>query len=198
MLSMKSYILALLLFAVSSVSGCAPEIGLSLNVPNLPDPEIAADSADTSSGVKVRVGKFVDARPAQTIVVIDGRKVDSEGELTRVVEEGFERYLRRAGARIAVLNAPTIEGQIVDWNARIEPGFPTSEGHAVARLKVTVHDSRGHPLYHATFSGESSATHPMLGSDGVQKLLTQAMSSAIEAAVKDEDFIAQLSKGRIN
>jgi hypothetical protein len=38
----------------------------------------------------------------------------------------------------------------------------------------------------------------MLGSSEVQKLLTQAMSSAIEAAVKDEDFISQLSRGRIN
>ena len=180
------------------LSGCAPEIGLSLPVPSLPDPEISVDSVDTSAGVKVRVGKFVDSRPEQTLVVIDGRKVDSEGDLPRVVEQGFEQHLRRVGARIAVLNAPTIEGKIVDWSATIQPGFPVSEGQAVARLKVTVHDSRGHPIYHATFSGESTTSHPMLGTSEVQKLLTQAMSSAIEAAVKDEDFIAQLSKGRIN
>jgi hypothetical protein len=38
----------------------------------------------------------------------------------------------------------------------------------------------------------------MLGTDEMQKLLTQAMASAIEAAVKDDDFISQLSKGRIS
>ncbi len=195
---MKINITPLLLLCFLFVSGCAPEIGLNLAVPSLPEPEISVDSADTSAGVKVRVGKFVDSRPEQTVVVIDGRKVDSEGDLPRLVEEGFERYLRRVGARIAVLNAPTIEGQIVDWSARIEPGFPTSEGQAVARLKVTVHDSRGHPIYHATFSGESTTSHPMLGTDEMQKLLTQAMASAIEAAVKDDDFISQLSKGRIS
>jgi hypothetical protein len=180
------------------LSGCAPEIGLSLPVPSLPEPELSVDSMETSAGVKVRVGKFVDSRPEQTVVVIDGRKADSEGDLPRVVEQGFEQYLRRVGARIAVLNAPTIEGKIVDWIATIQPGFPASEGQAVARLKVTLHDSRGHPIYHATFSGESTTSHPMLGTSEVQKLLTQAMSSAIEVAVKDEDFIAQLSKGRIS
>ncbi len=180
------------------LSGCAPEIGLNLTVPSLPEPEFSVESMDTTSGVKVRVGKFVDARPDQTVVVIDGRRVDSEGDLGRVVEEGFERNLRRVGARIAVLNAPTIEGKVADWSATVQPGFPTSEGQAVARLKVTVRDSKGHPIYHATFSGESTTSHPMLGSSEVQKLLTQAMSSAIEAAVKDEDFISQLSRGRIN
>lgn len=165
--------------------------------PTLPDSESIADAQGRGEPVRVRVGNFVDARPAQTIVVIDGRKVASEGELARVVQEGFERYLRQAGAKIAVLNAPTIEGQVVDWSARVEPGFPTSQASAVARLKVTVRDSRGHPIYYATFSGESTATHPMLGSEEVQRLLGQAMGSAIEAAVRDEDFVAQLSKGRI-
>jgi hypothetical protein len=140
----------------------------------------------------------MDSRHTQTIAIIDGRKVESEGELGRLVAEGFERYLRRAGARIAVLNAPTIEGQVVDWNARVEPGFPTSEAQAVARLKVTIRDTRAHPIYYATFTGESSVTHPMLGSEEVQRLLAQAMGSAIEAAVRDEDFVLQLSKGRIN
>jgi hypothetical protein len=37
----------------------------------------------------------------------------------------------------------------------------------------------------------------MLGEEEIQRLLGQAMGSAIEAAVRDEEFIAQLSKGRI-
>jgi hypothetical protein len=180
------------------LTGCAPEIGLTLTAPEISEPENLVEAASSAEPVRVRIGAFVDARPTQTIAIIDGRKVDSEGELGRVVEEGFERYLRSVGARIAVLNAPTIEGQVVDWSARVEPGFPTSEAQAVARLKVTVRDTRAHPIYYATFSGESSVTHPMLGVEEVQQLLAQAMGSAIEAAVRDEDFVSQLSKGRIN
>ena len=178
--------------------GCAPEIGLTLIAPEVPEPESMSQAESSADPVRVKIGSFSDARPAQTIAIIDGRKVDSEGELGKVVAEGFERYLRRAGARIAVLNAPTIEGQVVDWSARVEPGFPTSEAQAVARLKVTIRDTRAHPIYYATFTGESSVTHPMLGSEEVQRLLAQAMGSAIEAAVRDEDFVLQLSKGRIN
>ena len=180
------------------LTGCAPEIGLTLAAPEISEPENLVEAASSAEPVRVRIGSFVDARPTQTIAIIDGRKVDSEGELGRVVGEGFERYLRSVGARIAVLNAPTIEGQVVDWSARVEPGFPTSEAQAVARLKVTVRDTRAHPIYYATFSGESSVTHPMLGAEEVQQLLAQAMGSAIEAAVRDEDFVSQLSKGRIN
>jgi hypothetical protein len=192
---MKLLFIELLL--ILSISGCTSEIGRTLAVAPLPEPQIEAADRGGSDQVRVKLGRFEDARKAQTIVVIDGRKVDSQGTVSKTVEEGFERYLRQAGARIAVLNAPTIEGQVVDWSAEVRPGFPTSDASAVARLRVTVLDSRGHPIYHATFTGESTGTHPMLGSEEVQRLLGQAMGSAIEAAVRDNDFIAQLSKGRI-
>lgn len=185
------------LVLIVSAAGCAPELGRTLTVPGIPDPEIVAASDNTTDSVRVRVGNFTDARPGRTLVVIDGRKVDSDGALGRTVEEAFARYLRHAGARIAVLNAPTIEGQVVDWSANVEPGFPTSEARAIARIKVTLRDSRSHPIYYATFSGESTAQHPMLGEEEIQRLLGQAMGSAIEAAVRDGEFIAQLSKGRI-
>lgn len=184
-------------FSIAILAACAPEIGVSLTAPMLPEPLLVSDSSDSERAVRVRVGRFIDARPSKTLVIIDGRNVDSEGALTRSVEDGFERYLRRAGAQIAVLNAPLVEGQVVDWSARVEPGFPMSNARAVARLKVVVRDSRAHPIYHATFSGESTASHPMMGPEQVQELLAQAMGSAIEAAVRDEDFIAQLSRGRI-
>jgi len=177
--------------------GCAPSIGLNFPVTTLPEPELSATRTERGEPVRVRVGRFVDARATQTIVVIDGRKVDSQGAVAPIVEEGFERYLRHVGARLAVLQAPIIEGQIVDWSARVEPGFPTSEARAVARLKVTVSDSNGQGIYHATFSGEANQSHPILGIEEIQQVLGQAMGSAIEAAVVDQEFIAQLSKGRL-
>ena len=131
-------------------------------------------------------------------LAIDDRKVESKGSASRAVEDGFTQHLRQAGASIALLNAPTISGQITEWVASLEPSFPASEARANARLKVIVHDSRAHPIYQATFTGEASASHPMLGEAAIQELLGRAMVSAIEAAVRDEDFLSQLARGRID
>jgi hypothetical protein len=168
-----------------------------MSVPNLPEPQTAVEATSATSPVKVKVGTFTDARPSQTIATIDGRSVRSEGPLGVVVEEGFTRYLRQAGVRIAILNSPMIDGEIVEWQARVKPSFPTSDAKATAKLRVIVRDSKSHPLYKATFSGEATASHPLLDEESIQKLLAQAMGSAIETAVKSDEFLAQISRGRV-
>lgn len=185
------------LCSLVALNACAPEIGVRLPVPNVSEPESTVDGAIGSRPIKVKVGTFTDSRPSSTLVVIDGRNVESEGSLGAAVHDGFSEYLRQAGARIAILNAPTIDGEVTEWRARVAPGFPSSEASASARLKVTVRDSRSHPIYHATFSGEATASHPMMDAEKVQKLLAQAMGSALEAAVRDEEFVEQLEKGRV-
>jgi len=186
-------------FLISALvsAGCAPELGLQMTVPNLPEPQTAVDASAATAAVKVKVGTFEDSRASQTIATIDGRAVRSEGSLGGVVQEGFTRYLRQAGVRIAILNSPMIDGEIVEWQARVKPSFPTSDATATAKLRVIVRDSKSHPLYRATFSGEATASHPLLDEESIQKLLAQAMGSAIETAVKSEDFIAQISRGRV-
>jgi hypothetical protein len=187
----------LILIPFLFLSACAPEIGLRLRVPTLPEPAGVADATISTDPIKVRVGNFMDARPTQTFVLVDGRKVGTDGSLENSVRDGFTRYLRQSGTRIALLDAPSIEGEVQEWTAVVRPSFPNSDAQASARLKVTVRDSRAHPIYFATFSGESSMSHPMVDEAVVQRLLGQAMGSAIEAAVKDPEFVAQLSKGRI-
>jgi hypothetical protein len=178
------------------LSGCAPEIGLRVSVPNVP--ELPTDTAGVpAEAAKVKIGSFTDGRSSDTIVVIDGRRVSSEGELGLIVQEGFTRYFRQAGVRVAILNAPMVEGTITEWKATVTPSFPSSQAKASARLKVTVRDTRSHPIYFATFSGEATASDPLLDEKSVQKLLAQAMGSAIEAAVKDEAFMAQVARGRV-
>lgn len=196
MCSYKSLLIASLTGLL--LSACAPEIGVRMRAPSLPEPTAVADAAEVTNPVRVRVGNFVDSRPTQALVAIDGRKVITEGSSTQMVEEGFARYLKQAGARIAVLNAPSIEGEILEWTAVAESAFPTSEARAVARLRVVVRDSKAHPIYRATFTGESTTSHPMMDQEVLQKVLGQAMGSAIEAAVRDSEFVAQLSKGRID
>jgi hypothetical protein len=181
-----------------ALMACAPEIGVRIPVPLLPDPQSQVDQAQVVNPVKVRVGTFVDSRPNPALVIVDGRKVMTDDNPGRAVEEGFSRYLRNAGARIAVLNAPSIEGDILDWTALVEPSFPTSNARATARIRVLMRDSKAHPIYKATFSGESTISHPMIDQTEIEKLLGQAMASAIETAVRDDEFVRQLSKGRID
>jgi hypothetical protein len=180
------------------LAGCAPELGLRVAPPSIPDPTEASQAQTVVDPVKVRMGAFTDSRPSQTFVTIDGREVATKGSVTQPVQEGFAAYLRHAGMRIALLNAPTIEGEITDWKANVTSSFPTSDAKATARMKVTVRDSRSHPIYHANFSGEATTSHPLLDDAKIQELLGQAMASAMEAATRDQNFMQQLAKGRID
>jgi hypothetical protein len=195
---MKSLLKTHLVLLSFLLSACAPELGLRLGAPTVPESTAISQSPSGAEQLRVRVGSFKDSRPSQTFVMIDGRKVGTEGSVAQSVEEGFARYLRQAGARIAVLNAPSIEGEVIDWTAKVDPAFPSAEAKASARIKVTVRDSKAHPLYHGTYSGEATRSHPMVDSEVVQNVLAQAMGSALEAAVNDEQFVAQLAKGRID
>lgn len=184
---------ALLMFA-----GCAPEIGLTLVVPDVPDSVAINERTNTVNRLRVHVGQFQDNRADTALVVIDGRRVEPDGSVSLVVQEGFVRYLTDAGISVAVLGAPSIEGSITEWRAEVDPSFPSSKASAVAKLSIIVRDSRSHAIYRATFTGESSVEHPLLGEKQVRRLLGQALGSAIEAVVQDEEIIRQLSLGNIN
>ncbi len=177
--------------------GCAPEIGVRLLVPDVPDAVSLEDGAQTANRLRVHVGAFKDDRIDTTLVTIDGRKVDSDGSVGSSVQEGFVRYLSRAGASAAVLGAPSIEGSVIQWHAEVDPSFPTSKASSVAKLAILIRDSRGHSIYRANFTGESSVEHPMLGEKEVSRLLAQSMGSAIEAVVRDEEIMRQLTRGNI-
>jgi hypothetical protein len=142
------------------------------------------------------VAAFNDARASTAFAVVDGRQVASEGNLGAVVQEGLERYLRDAGVRVVLTGGALVEGEIVEWRANIKPSFPTSDVTAVARIKVTVRDPRTNALgYRGTFSGEASVSDPILTEREVQKLLTEAMRSALQALLKEESFMAQIAAG---
>ena len=148
--------------------------------------------ANAAAGSKARIGPFLDGRSSDTIATIDGRQVRTEGSVGTVVQTGFERQLRDAGVRVVLLQAPTIEGEIVDWRARVTPEFPGSKVVANAKVKVTVRAPDSKVLYRATYSGEANKTHPLLGETDVQETLGNAMATALEAATKDDGFMQQL------
>jgi hypothetical protein len=114
-----------------------------------------------------------------------------------VVQEGLENYLRKAGVRIAVLQAPQIEGEIVEWKATVLPSFPTSSASATARIKVVVRGADSSVKYRANFAGEASMSHPALRASHVKELLAQAMGSALEEVVTDPGVVDQLSAAQV-
>lgn len=183
--------------ALCLASACAPDLGMRLSVPSVPDSEKVEVQERRDGPSKVRVGTFTDNRKSNTIAVIDGRQVPSEGTLGVIVQEGLENYLRKSGARIAVLQAPQIEGEIVEWKANVLPSFPTSSASATARIKVVVRGADSSVKYRATFAGEASMSHPALRASHVKELLAQAMGSALEEVVTDPGVVDQLSAAQV-
>jgi hypothetical protein len=179
------------------VSACAPDLGVRLSVPSVPDSEKVEAQERRDGPIKVRIGTFTDNRKSNTLAVIDGRQVPSEGNLGVVVQEGLENYLRKAGIRIAVLQAPQIEGEIVEWKASVVPSFPTSSASATARIKVVVRGADASVKYRASFGGEATMSHPVLRATHVRELLAQAMGSALEEVVTDPGVVDHLSGAQI-
>lgn len=182
---------------ILSLSACAPSFGLKMRVPEMPDATSIAPPALEGARSRVKVGTFTDARSSDTIAMVDGREIPSEGSVGDSVEEGFGRYLREGGIRVVTASAPVIDGEVLEWKAKIVPGFPSSDAIATARIHITVKDSHRHDLYSGNFSGEASVSHPLLDEDHVRQLLGQAMGGAMQAAVDEEDLRAAIAKGRI-
>lgn len=185
----------LAMFALSLfVSACAPSLGLRMEAPDVvnEDEDKNPIVANAAPGSKARIGPFLDGRSSDTIATIDGRQVRSEGAVGAAVQTGLERQLRAAGVRVSLLQAPTIEGEVVDWKARVSPDFPASQVVANAKVKVTIKGPKSEVLYRATYSGEANKTHPALGESDIQATLGTAMATALEAAVKDDGFMRQL------
>jgi hypothetical protein len=163
----------------------APEVVLE-------DEKDSKDLKGAAAGAKVKIGSFLDGRSSDTLATIDGREVLTDGEVGPVVQTGLERQLRAAGARVSLLKTATVEGEVVDWRARISPEFPASSVVANAKLKVSVRSASGEVVYRATYTGEANKKHPFLSEGDIQGVLGTAMASAIEAAIKDKTFLKHL------
>ena len=74
---MKKIANTLIALCTVTLSACAPQIGLRLSVPNIPEPQSAIEGSAAAEPIKVKVGSFSDGRPSDTIVLIDGRQVAS-------------------------------------------------------------------------------------------------------------------------
>lgn len=171
---------------LATLSACAPDLGARLALPVIPAPEVEATADARTIPTRVRIGEFLDARGTDVVAVIDERSVRTEGSVNRTVQAGLESHLREFGVRIVPLQAAVIEGEVLEWQVRVTPNFPTSTARATARIKVLIRDLGGSVRFRGTFSGDASMVHPFLRVHHVQEVLGQAMTSVLDEVVRDE------------
>ncbi len=179
-----------------ALNGCAPDLGLRLSppdVPSLKEEKKVMSETKPLSGIRVKVSPFLDGRGSDTLAVIDGRSVPAEGGVGSSVQAGFERQIREAGGRIAIVDASVIEGEVADWKANVKPSFPMSEVVANAKVMITVKSADSKVIYRGTYGGEARKSDPFLSERDVREVLGDAMARAISAAVADKVMAQQLS-----
>jgi hypothetical protein len=177
------------------ISGCAPDLGLRIAPPEVPSLQEEKKAAETKplAGIRVKVAPFSDGRGSDALAVIDGRNVGAEGSVGSSVQAGFERQIREAGGRIAIVDASVIEGEVADWRANVKPSFPMSEVVANAKVMITVKGADSKVIYRGTYGGEARKQDPFLSERDVRDALGDAMARAISAAVSDKVMAQQLS-----
>lgn len=181
-------------FIAIAITGCAPGLGSTLDLPELP--EASPSDVDTLSGdeLKVRVGKFIDSRPTDALAEINGRAVQTQGQVGPVVQDGFTRYYTSAGAKIVQFGAPTVLGEVLEWRTIVTPQFPSSNVVAKAKFALELRSSDERVLYRANYSGEASASNPMMSESDIQGILAEAMASAVREAVNDSSLLTRIRR----
>lgn len=183
-LSLSSAILCVLF-----VSGCAPGLGTTLNVRDIPVSESAGSNL---IGLRVKAGPFEDMRQSFAIAKVEGRDVRPEGDIGLSVQQALERQLKAQGARLSIFNAPLIKGTIKEWYIKVVPEFPSSRAYAKAGITVDLLDAGGKKLMTGTYRGIMEAENPILSEEKISGILGSAMQQAILHMLNDQKFVRRL------
>lgn len=144
----------------------------------------------------VRVDAFSDAREKEALISINGRAVMPDDTVALHVTHAFEDYLRLNDYRLAQMRGPLLRGEVLEWFADVQTGFPTSKESAKAAIRILVIDDRGSTIYSAVYNGASSLQHPFLTESKVKRVLGEAMQTAIEGVLKDAGFLQAVDEAR--
>ncbi|MBN8550279.1 MAG: hypothetical protein J0M12_13250 [Deltaproteobacteria bacterium] len=191
MMTLKMRKLALLALGAALCS-CAPGLGRSLGVSPITLSNTESPSSNSTTAVQLQLRPFVDNRPSQAIAIIDGRDVNSKGDLGDQVKQAFETSLKDRGIDTANPNAPIVSGQISSWFVRIDPSFPVSSAFAEATLVIEVSNLSNQVVFTGKYSGDTVLKHPMLTESRISDALAQAMAYAIDEALRDDRLMSQI------
>ena len=185
----------ILLFAlIVFVGACAPGLGTSLKVDYSEDPEITALKQNVEGNPpSIHVLKFVDARSIEAIAQIDGRLIKPSTDLGLVVQRAFESSLKKNGVRLALFNAPSIRGDIKEWDVSVTPAFPSTKIEAKAGVMIELFDGQQNKIHRALYSGVFNQEHPFIGESDVQSALAKSLGIAIREALSDPILINKIA-----
>lgn len=175
-----------------TLGACSPGLGKKLRIDKISGAEALPVSSGLASAPTLRVGTFEDRRPYTEVGEIDGRLLQPEGNVALNVQVALEDLLRAQGAQISQFSGPALVGQILEWRVTVVPGFPTTTVKGTASVKVELRDEVYAVLYTATYSGSAEAQHPIMSQAKVEKVLADAMSTALSGVIEDRELLGRL------
>ena len=173
------------------LGGCAPGLGKTITVTRFP--ESAKMVRHRGELGRMLVKPFVDGRSDQTMVTVDGRSVDADGDVGNAVRGMVESYLKEAGFTAGTVAVPGISGIVDRWSAEVFPGFPSSRVEASAAVTLTVTDASGAEKFRGTYRGTYSVEHPLIDEDKIAEALGESMAAAVQEALMDPRVTVPLS-----
>lgn len=190
------------LSVATGIVACAPGLGGTIPVSltdsaartgNHEDRFLDDKGSDYSSEFPtVRLQSFTDVRRYSEIVSIRGRSVMPAGNIPLAVRDAFQSNLRKLDYRVTQFEGPIVAGEVLEWRATVDPGFPTTKCEALAALRVFVTDENHNVIFQGIYNGASKKVHPFLGQSGVQETIAGAMDAAIAASFEDNGLLQAL------
>ncbi len=178
--------------ALSLLCSCAPGLERTLLVSQIP----TSDSSSQYLRGRLTVGVFTDARQKEVIGHFNGKNLSPEGDVPASVALAFERELKARHAELVAFDAPLLEGEVRDWFVDVTPSFPVNRIKARAKVRIRLLQKGKVPLFHGEYEGNVTYEHPLVSQGDIERILTEAMSFAIQEALEDSRFESALFNGQ--
>lgn len=177
--------------AVSGLSACAPELGPSIETPELAPIALEKNPKFALRHMEVNVTGVKDQRLAD--VSRDVTPItEPAGDVEPEVETAIIKALRGQGVVVSETSPLFLSAEIRKWQTKVtatSSGYIESE--AVLSAKVT--DSRGKEIYTGMYHGNSSSRAPVFTLTDAKESLAKAMTQAITQFMEDEQLLRALS-----
>lgn len=185
---------------VVAVQGCAPGLGRTLRINDIPENPDSAVGTDLHGLVVVRIDTFRDARGEPAIGTIQGRALYPQGDIGEIVRAEFADELTQKGATVTGQGGVLVQGRVLQWHVDVRPGFPASSAEAYAAIEIEVFNEYNELVYRGQYTGDTALRHPFMSQQRVERTLGSAMGYAVAEALRDQgltDALNRHSPGRV-
>lgn len=189
--ALRTFLAAGLLVAVSSLTGCSPELRSTIAVPDVPSAGHMFVGS-ISPGTAVTIDRVKDLRSVHTLVTMGTERSEPIGDVGESVRRAMEDSFRDAGFTISESAPMLISTEIVKWSAHVTSGFP-SETSSEAEIRVKVYDPANHLVHTGHYSGAATNKDASLGEDKIRANLAEVMSEVVGQVLQDRRLMKLIS-----